>query len=114
VRVERKNKMQFYTDTKRESDPHSLPDAEVFQLTATEAAAYDEDLVYEYSKRHEFRFCSMNGKIREAMMDAIVEEQGITGGWFYWYCSPGCLPDSTQVGPFGSQKEAIDDARKNI
>jgi hypothetical protein len=42
----------------------------------------------------------MNGKTRAAMLDCIVEEQGITGGWFYWYCFPGCMPDSDPIGPY--------------
>ena len=65
-----------------------------FPLTATEVAAMDEDLVHEYSKRHEFRLASMNSRDRDAMLDAIVEEEGVKGGWFYWYCFPGCMPDS--------------------
>jgi hypothetical protein len=27
-------------------------------------------------------------------------------GWYYWYCTPGCLPDSEPVGPFTSSVEA--------
>ena len=23
-------------------------------------------------------------------------------GWYYWYCFPGCLPDSDPTGPFPS------------
>lgn len=98
--------MQAYSNPERESDPHALPDVEVFQLTATEVAERDEDLVYEYSKRHEFRLAFMNSKVAAAMLDAIVEEQGIEGGWFYWYCFPGCLPDSEPVGPFKTAQEA--------
>ena len=105
--------MQAYSNPKRASDPHSLPDVEVFQLTATEAAAQDEDLVYEYSKRHEFRLCHMNGKVQEAMLDAMVEEQGIKGGWFWWTCLPGCLPDSCATGPFETKEAALADAQSN-
>ena len=105
--------MQAYSDPKRASDPYSLPDIEVFQLTAQEAAAQDEDLVWEYSKRPEFKLCHMNSKAREAMLDAIVEEEGITGGWFWWTCLPGCMPDSCAFGPFKSRQEALADAQEN-
>jgi hypothetical protein len=103
---------QHYSNPEREQDEHALPDLEVFQLTATEAAAQCEDLVRDYSKRHEFRLCHMNGKVQEAMLEAMVAEEGITGGWFYWYCLPGCLPDGPAIGPFDSRAEALAAARE--
>ena len=33
--------------------------------------------------------------------------------WYYWYCFPGCLPDSDPIGPFDTEEEAIEDARDN-
>lgn len=103
--------MQAYSDPSRESDPHALPDIEVFQLTATEAAEMDEDLVWEYMHKPEFRLAGFNSRDREKMLDAMVEENGITGGWFWWSCSPGCLPDGCANGPFSTAKEALEDAR---
>lgn len=105
--------MQAYSNPKRANDPHSLPDVEVFQLTAAEAASQDEDLVWEYMKRPEFRLASMNSRTREAMLDAMVEEEGIAGGWFWWTCLPGCLPDSCAMGPFKTRTEALADAQEN-
>lgn len=102
---------QEYSNPERESEPTALPDIEVFQLTAHEAAAQDEDLVWEYSKKHEFRLCHMNSKVREAMLDAIVENEGIIGGYFWWSCFPGCLPDGPAMGPFKTYKEALKDAQ---
>jgi hypothetical protein len=32
-------------------------------------------------------------------------------GWFYWFCEPGCLPDSEPFGPFSTFEEADDDAK---
>ena len=103
--------MQAYSDPSRESDPYALPDVEVFELTATEVASQDEDLLYEYSKRPEFRPSSMNRRIQGNMLDTIVKEQGITGGWFWWTCLPGCLPDSDPIGPFATREEALADAQ---
>jgi hypothetical protein len=105
--------MQAYSNPKRATDPYSLPDVEVFQLTAAEAAAQDEDLVYEYMKRKKFRLAGFNSRDREAMLDAIVEEEGITGGWFWWTCLPGCLPDSCAFGPFETREAALADAQEN-
>jgi hypothetical protein len=31
-------------------------------------------------------------------------------GWYYWHCSPGCLPDTDPIGPFDSEEEAEADA----
>jgi hypothetical protein len=105
--------MQAYSNTARVSDPYALPDIEVFQLTAREVAAMDEDTCNEYMRRHEFRLAFMNSKARDAMLDAMVSELGIEGGWFYWYCQPGCLPDSEPFGPFESEELAKQDAIDN-
>lgn len=99
---------QHYSNPARESDPHALPDVEVFELTAREVAERDEDLIYKYMKRYEFRLAGMNGRTREAMFDAMIANEGIEGGWFYWYCFPGCLPDSDAFGPYATRQEAID------
>ena len=100
---------QVYSDPKRESDPHALPDVEVFQLTATEVASMDEDLIGEYIKSHPL--ASFNSRDREAMLGAIVEEEGINSGWYWHTCFPGCLPESDPYGPFETAAEAKADAQ---
>lgn len=105
---------QAYSDPTRESDPHALPDIEVFQLTATEVAALDEDTMYEYAKRQEFKTAFMSGQTMNAMLDTIVAEEGITGSWFWQACFPGCLPDGPPMGPFASREEALADAQDDI
>ena len=97
---------QAYSNPDRENDPHALPDLEIFQLTAREAAEFDEDMVWEYRRNHKFRPASVNSRTREAMFDAMIEAEGITGGWFYWYCFPGCLPHRVAIGPFDSYTAA--------
>jgi len=104
---------QHYSNPKRENDPYALPDLEIFELTATEVAALDEDMFNEYAKRPEFKLCHMNGRVQANMLEAMVKEEGIEGGYFYWYCSPGCLPDSEAIGPFKTREEALKDAREN-
>jgi hypothetical protein len=98
--------MQAYSNPSRESDPYALPDVEVFQLTATEVAETMEDDINDFMRRPEFRLASMNHRTRESMLDAMIEEIGIKGGWFYWFCLPGCMPDSEPYGPFASADEA--------
>ena len=31
-------------------------------------------------------------------------------GWYWWPCFPGCLPDGDAVGPFQTEREAVEDA----
>lgn len=102
---------QAYSNPDREDEDTALPDIEVFQLTAREVAEMDEDTIHEFMRRHEFRLASMNGRVREAMFDAMIEENGIEGGWFWHSCFPGCLPDGAPMGPFASHKEALADAQ---
>lgn len=80
---------------------------DIFQLTATEVAASEmyEDEQWEFMKRHEFRLASMNSRARENMLDAMVEELGIRGGWF-WHSDDGFTD-----GPFETEAEARKGAR---
>jgi len=32
----------------------------------------------------------------------------LESGWYYWYCFPGCLPDSDAYGPYDSEDEAVE------
>jgi len=32
-------------------------------------------------------------------------------GWYWWPCFPGCLPDGEPIGPFETEREAIQDAQ---
>jgi hypothetical protein len=104
---------QFYSNPAREDDKYALPDCEVFQLTAREVAEMDEDNIFEFMRRRESRLASMNSRDREAMFDAMIDELGIESGWFYWYCFPGCLPESSPFGPYKTRQEAIDAARED-
>lgn len=31
------------------------------------------------------------------------------GGWYWWFCFPGCFPDSDPFGPFKSEAAAAAD-----
>ena len=75
---------------------------DTFQLTATEVAAspWYEDDQWEFMKRREFRLASMCSRVREAMLDAMVEELDIESGWFW------SSPDGVTDGPFKTEREA--------
>lgn len=72
---------QAYSDPSREDDAFALPDIEVFYMTDVEVAESDcfED----------------------------IEVADRAGGWFYWSCLPGCLPDSDPCGPYATEAEAL-------
>lgn len=73
---------QFYSHPERELSEHALPDAEVF---------FND----------------------EPSLDPLLDEQGelLPRGWYYWFCFPGCMPDSEPIGPFETEQSAIDDCR---
>lgn len=103
--------MQAYSNPERENDKHALPDIEVFELTASEAVEQDEELMWQASKQ--FPLMHMNSRDRQKAIDWAVEESGTTGGWFWWACFPGCLPDGPAIGPFKTRQEALKDAQSN-
>ena len=90
---------QFYSDESRENEATALPDAEVFY--------------HEHAKRE---LCALNaGDKADLYGECILDSEGdcLGTGWYYWYCFPGCMPDSDPIGPFATEREAIDDARDN-
>lgn len=80
---------QAYSNPEREEDPYALPDVEVFYVSQDDC---DEDA-------------------RQTENEEGIDYTG--PGWYWWACSPGCLPDGDPVGPFGSEEEALADARDN-
>lgn len=99
------NMGQHYSEPEREQDEHALPAIEVFQLTAEEGVQQDEDLMWQAMKR--FPLASMNSREWDKAIAWAIEESGATGGFFWWTCFPGCLPDSCANGPFKTYKEAL-------
>lgn len=81
---------QFYTNPTRENEPHTLPDAETFEVTS-------HDLTDIYSAFHQ--------------PDGIYSMGDGTDqiGWYWWACLPGCLPDGDPTGPFDTEELAIAD-----
>mgnify|MGYP003151144756 CR=1 FL=1 len=74
---------QVYSDPSKASDEWSIPDAEVFH-----SSDYGHDLELDENR-----------------------ERAFPSGFYYWYCLPGCLPDSSPIGPFETEAEAIEALR---
>lgn len=79
---------QAYSDPKRASDPHALPDVEVFYVSLDDIRNHREEA---------------------RVLHGDSDEEA---GWYYWFCFPGCLPDSDPAGPFSTQDEAVKAAQE--
>lgn len=102
-----------YSSEERANDKWSLPDIMIVRHSADEVAECMEDDIWEFSKRPEFRLASMNRGTRDKMINAMIDELGVTGGYMYAFGTPGCLPDSSWFGPFPTYAEALSEARAN-
>lgn len=106
---------QHYSDPARASDPHALPDVEVFESRAAvihcnrgcehsivPAASVEATAPEVYCPRCGYH----SAKARYAKAPLGVKA-------FWWQpCFPGCLPDSDPVGPFATEAEAFADAQR--
>lgn len=83
-----------YLNPADEKDPYRLPNVEVFWVDEGEW------------------FWDENGN----RTDDRSDEEGIPysscdKGYYYWFCFPGCMPDSNPYGPFETEEEAIENCR---
>jgi hypothetical protein len=109
--------MQAYSDPKREADPYALPDIEVFEDEARECEHCGHTMtgtMVELSAQYPCPGCKKAGAWN--VMGAFPN-----GAYWYWPCSPGCLPDGDPIlpdggpiGPFKTEAEALADARHGI
>jgi hypothetical protein len=55
-----------------------------------------------------------NVEVFYARQGELTSEDGedLDKGWYYWYCFPGCLPDSEPCGPYATEAEALAYAQK--
>ena len=82
--------MQIYSDPDRENIDTALPDVEVFYISEK----LDHDVTHPDS----------------VFMNEEGEYSG--DGWYYWYCFPGCMPDSEPNGPYDTEQDAINEAQE--
>ncbi len=45
-------------------------------------------------------------------IEGLEDGEQSGAGWYYWFCMPGCLPDSDPFGPYASESEAVTEARE--
>lgn len=102
--------MQAYSDKSRESDPHALPDVEVWSdiISEVTCACGVYEVPYDEAHATDTTYCPSCGREAESVKDTDRE------AWFWWSCFPGCMPDSDPVGPFETEAEALADAREGM
>lgn len=83
--------MQVYSDPKRENDPHSLPNIEVFEVVAW----------------------TTTRKPLAGERPTDADGNYLEPGWYWQARFPGCLPDGDQYGPFNTSEEAIASAQED-
>ena len=70
---------------------------------------------YSDPKRQDETFALPDCEVFYAEQGAVSNDEGepLPEGFYYWYCLPGCLPDSEPYGPFETEDDAIADCRDN-
>lgn len=104
--------MQAYSDPKRASDPHALPDVEVFDALLCECYCESCDDTFEAADP----WVGAPWAICPDCAHEVRARDFITplGKRWYWHsCFPGCMPDSDPFGPFATEAEALADAQYN-
>lgn len=101
--------MQAYSDPSREDEPHTLPNIQVFVVTADQFInAHKDSWLYEMVTN------TISAMTVENPHYTDEEIQGASrglAGWYWWSCFPGCLPDSDPIGPFNTSELALADAQ---
>ena len=99
---------QHYSRPSRESDTYSLPDVETFRANYADCLECTTTTVEDGAGEYRCDSCSEGRKGFEP------EKEDVQTGWFYWFCFPGCMPDSEPMGPYATEEEALADAREGM
>ena len=91
-----------YTDETRATDPHALPDIEVFhqdvrQFVEAEMGSWQYELVLD-----------LPTESHSNLTNCVP-----LAGFYFAHGLPGCLWDSDPIGPFDTEAEALAEARSS-
>ena len=100
--------MQVYSNPERENDEYALPNVEVWQSYHAEIWC---DRCGVFTVPYEEAYASERAYCPSCDAPADRRYSDKQAYWFYWYCLPGCMPDSDPIGPFATEAEAIADAQ---
>lgn len=96
--------MYHYSNPKRENDPYALPDVEVFYVSMDEIISSDKDSIW-------YDYYTLALEESQGTEDPQNNAAKDLQGFYYWYCFPGCLPDSDPIGPFETESSALTHAQ---
>ena len=108
--------MQAYSDPRRESDPHALPDVEIWQddVVRLECPCGGCEIPGR-SEVYAPNYSANSGKVFCPFCERWQAEPVMTGRreWFWWSRLAGYLPNGDPVGPFETEAEALADAQSD-
>lgn len=99
---------RHYSDPTRATETYALPDLETFEAYPATCPDCDRGfgIAPDYYGIVYPETCPDCGR------DGITPENTAANPhWYYWYCFPGCMPDSDPIGPFDTEADALADAR---
>jgi hypothetical protein len=120
---------QAYSDPTRADDPHALPNVEVFHVSirefvdAVEAddGTWMQEMAIDRSPQEWVvgrpspftnSIALAATRYRRGLLQRHYIDCSDLGGWYWWACFPGCMPDSDPIGPFETEAEALADAQE--
>jgi len=92
-----------YLDPNDAALPGKLPDIEVFFVESVQFGPEPDSDAWMAERGEELKAEDPDGDPDYAELE----------GWYWHFCFPGCLPESGSMGPFGSEDEALFEARDN-
>jgi hypothetical protein len=104
---------QHYSNPKRETDPHTLPDIEVFYRPSAADGFTPYVLALAICEDCGSEVTEIAAQIEDTICIPCARER-YPAGWYWWSCFPGCLPDGDPMGPFETEEDALADAREGI
>jgi len=107
---------QHYSDPKRETEEHALPNVEVWEdrVSIIHCSCGDYEVPYDHAHAEAETYCPSCEREALGNEDQEPVEDTDRAAWWWWTCLPGCMPDSSVNGPFDSEAEALADAREGM
>ena len=91
------------------SNPNRLPNIETFQAVYGECPECGVQVTEIAAPTADTRKACPTYECQMDEVSVALEQFG----WFYWFCLPGCMPDSEPIGPFDTEEAALEHARED-
>lgn len=105
-----------YSNPNRSTNPHALPDVEVFSAIYSYCPSCNSLVLSDMSRLEYKGAWATSPFICDSAKDCRgpfePDAATVKTGWFWQSCYPGCLPDGDPNGPFDTDAEALADAQE--